>query len=832
MASNSQPIQQLEIVSLKPKGLYTYPNVLASVPQGALLEGRNVILSRPEVIEQRRGIKPVGTVLSNDINSMYSFQNRIIIHSGTTFSYDSDGFFTWVNYAGTFAPPTGALKIRAIQENKNTYWTTSTGLQKLASLTGAITLSGAPAGLDGSGTTTGAGWFADQTQVAYRILFGYTDVNGNLILGAPSQRIVVSNNTGGATNVSLTFTLPDGLTTAWEYQIYRSPMSVDLATEPNDEEALVYTGNPTAGQLTAKVVTVVDTISDSLKGPFIYTASSQQGISQANYQAPLSTDATTFKGFTFLANTKTKQQSDLTLVSVGGSGLVINDTITIDGTVYTGKAVENIAAHEFLVYTAGTPSQNITTTANSLVRVINRYTGNTTIYAYYVSNYSELPGQILLQKRLIAGASFSTTSSRTTAFVPDVAVTALVSSNDSSPNGVQISKFSQPEAYPLAQSLLVGSADKAILRIIALRDYILVFKEDGVFQIVGNDINSFEVQEVDSTVTLQGIETAVALNNKVYLFSNQTVISISYNEGAVLKALPIKQDLLLISSSLFPAFSTVSFGIAYESENQYILATVSNQSDVTVTNYYVYNYLTDTWTTWQFPFIMACGFVNPTDNKLYLGSADSTSRFVYQERKTYTSADYADNSYPVTIVGSIGMVVAVNSSASAEVGFSLSQGDQTSKITSIPDATHVVVERTLQWTAGAAFFYRPIEVRLRFVPEPCGNPGIVKHFKECHSIFSMATFESFNLGFTTDFISTINTTELIPKNGTGWGVPPWGLFPWGGGVPEFQVIRGLVPMPQRRGHWLNIVIEYSDALTNFALNGFTIYYSDMSQRFH
>lgn len=832
--SSKQPVQQQEVISLKPHGLYSYPNALSAVPQGALLQGVNVVLSRPNVIEQRRGTHAVGTALAGNINSLYSFQNRMIIHQGTTFEYDSDGFFTWVAYSGSFSPPTGALKIRSIQANKNMYFTTSVGLEKLDSLTGAITFSGAPAGLDGAGSTTGSGWFTNNTQVAYRIVFGYTDANNNLILGAPSQRFVVSNSSGGATNVSITFTLPAGLTTAWEYQIYRSPMSVDLNTEPNDELALVYTGNPTAGQLVTGTVTVTDSINDSLKGAFIYTASSQEGISQANYQAPLATDVATFKGFTFLANTTSKQSADLTLVSVGGTGLVNGDTVTIGGTTYTGAASEVIASAQFQIFTGGTPSQNITNTSNSLVRVINRYSGNTTINAYYVSGYSELPGEMVLQERVIGGAAFTSSSSRQTAFVPDIGKTALTSSNESSPNGLNISKYLEPEAYPLGQTILVGSADKKIFRIIALRDYLLIFKEDGVYQIVGTDINSFAAQEVDKTTILQGIETAVSLNNKVYCFTNQTVISITYNEGAVLKSLPIKKDLLVISSSLFPQFDTLSFAVAYESENQYILGTVTNDADTTVTQYYVYNYLTDTWSTWQLPTFMGCGLVNPVDNKLYFGSVDASSRFVYQERKTYTSADFADNSFPITIVSSVGKTITVASTATSVVGYKVVQGDFFAEITSIPDLTTLIVDTTQTWAAGAATIYQPIDITLKFVPEPCGNPGIVKHFKEVHSIFSSADFTEFELGFYTDFYDIINSVTLIPKisPASAWGSGPWGEFPWGGGAPEYQVIRGLVPISQRRGHWLNIVVNYSDALTNFALDGFTLYYSDMSQRFH
>lgn len=834
MAKSSFPMQEEEQLLLRPTGLWTYPNALSEVPQGAMIEALNVIVSRPSVITQRRGINKFGTALSSNTSKLYNYQNKIIINTGTTLAYDSDDNGTWVPYSGSYSPPTGAIVIRSVQASKNMYFLTSTGVKRLDSISGTIANAGAPAGLDGSGSTTGSGWFTNSTQVAYRITFVITDANNNEHEGAPSQRIVVSNSSGGATNVSLTFTLPAGLSTANQYKVYRSPMSADLNTEPNDECALVYTGNPTSGELSAGTVTITDSIDDSLKGAFIYTASSQEGLSQANYQPPIATDSCLFKDITFYANTTGKQQLFFTLVSVGSpNGIQVNDTITIDGITYTGKGTETIASGEFKVFTTGTPSQNITNTANSLVRVINRYASNTTIYAYYQSGYSELPGRILLTERNIGGAVFNTVASRGTPFVPNLATTTA-STNLNEPNVVYPSKISQPEAVPVGGGIPLGSGDKSILRIIALRDYILVFKQDGVFQITGTDINSLDTALVDETTILRGIETAVALNNKVYLYSNQSVISMSYNEGATLKSQQIKQDLLVLSSPQYASFDSASYGIAYESENQYILGTVTNTTDTTCSQYFVYNYLTDTWTTWQFPFTMGSGFVNPTDNKLYFGSSDSSSRYVYQERKSFTEFDYADDSYAVTITDysiTSPYTMTLTDTSDVQEGFAINQDDRTVLVESVDSSTQVTVSKPQSWTLGAATAYTPIPVALKFVPEPCGNPGLLKHFKECHAIFSVADFESFDLGFYTDFYQAIDTTTLVPKVTSGWGNGPWGNFPWGSGAPEIQVIRGYVPMPQRRGHWLNIVVNYAGALTNFALDGFVLFTQKMSQKF-
>src|SRR5260221_9470295 len=775
MAKPSFPVQLQETIDLQPVGLWTYPNPLSAVPKGALTIAENLVLDRPHVLEPRRGINPIGPAFTANANKLYGFQNQVVASYSNKLSYYSSDFLTRTDYSGTFSPPTGAITIHSTLANKNIYFTTSTGVKKLDSIAGSITFAGAPAGLDGSGTTTGVGWFTNNTQVAYRILFGYTDANGNLILGAPSQRIVVSNSSGGTTNGSLTFPLPAGLTTSWEYQIYRSPMSANLTTEPNDECALVFTGNPTGTDLTNGYITLTDTIDDSLKGAFIYTASSQQGIAQANYQPPIATDVTTFRNFTFYANTTSQQQFLMTLVAVGAPALQNGDTLTIGGITYTGQATENIGTGQFQIFTGGTPSQNITNTANSIVRVINRHVGST-VYAYYQSGYSDLPGRIQLTERGIGGAPFTVACSRSGAFTPNIGLTTGTSLNLNSPNYVFISKFQQPEAVPLLQFIPVGAADKSILRIISLRDYILIFKQDGVFQIVGTDTNSFQALLVDSTTILRGIETAVALNNKVFLFSTQTVISLTYNEGAILKSQPIKQDLLTLSSPLFPGFDNASFGIAYESENKYILGTVTNTTDTVATQYFVYNYITDAWTQWIFPFNMKTGFVNPLDNKLYFGSGDSNSRFLYQERKNYAVTDYADNSYPVTVTGSSGTTVNLTSTTNVQVGFTLSQSDTIAIVKQIVNSTDIKVDRIATWVNGAALAYTPIPLMFQFIPEPCGNPGIVKQFKEIHTVFSAIDFTSVDLGCSTDFSEQVTTFTLVPKL-TGFGNHVWGNAP-------------------------------------------------------
>lgn len=830
---NQMPQQQeLNQLQLDAKGLYTNPNDLSKVPVGALLDATNIVIDRDGIAEQRRGLQTYGDAIDLDtdvIDSMFNYQDRLIVHYGDTFIYDSDGLGSWTPYTGSYGIPTGAFAIRSVQANKNIYFTSSSGILKLDSITGTIRPAGVSQGLDGSGTTTGAsGWFPDQTQVAYRIIWGYVDANNNTILGAPSQRIIIANTSGGTRNVSLTFTIPDEVTVDYFYQIYRSPTSVDLATPPNDEMQLVIQLSPTAGEITAQEVTITDSVPDELKGATIYTAASQQGIGQSNFTPPIAVDFTSFKNFVFYANTIGKQFIDLTLLSVGGAnGLQLGDTIIIDSNTYTASAVENVAAGNFLLFTTGTPSENIDTTAKSLVHVINQFTTNTTLYAYYASGFNDLPGQIILQERGIGGSTFTLSVSRPSAWFFE----SGTSTNDTFPARVYISKFQQPEAVPLLNSIDIGSADKPILRIMALRDSVFVFKTDGVFRITGDDLTTFAVTPWDNTVNLRAPEAAVLLNNQIYCFTTQGVIAVS-ETGSSIVSRPIENDLLTISASQYVNFDSVTFGVSYESDRKYLLNTISNIADTTSDQSFTYNYITNAWTRWEFPRHVTAGILNPTDNKLYMASSDPEFPFIYQERKSFTETDFADDEFAVNITAFTGTIVNINDTTGILSGYTLTQGSDRSKITQVVDSTTLVVEDVITWNIDDAIIYKPIDIAVEWTPIHGGNPTVTKLFQEIIFFFSNPNFDKMTVFFSSNFSQAEESFDIIPGSSqAGWGVDPWGDGPWGGGAGELQPLRTWVPIEKCRAHWINMRLEKSQALTTFALNGIMVGAKSMSFRF-
>lgn len=805
-------------LKLKVSGLYTNPNQFSEIPDGALSKATNAVIDKGGVIESRRGFKKYGNELGTNhaINSIHTYKDKLIVHhNSATLSYDSDGAGTWTSYAGTVESPNG-IHIKSVNQSGNFYFTTNEGIKKLDTISSTITSMGIAKALDITGATDAAtGWFANNSAVAYRVVWGKRDANNNLLIGAPSGRIVIINSAGATRNVDLTIYIPDTITTAYFYQVYRSEQ-VASSAEPNDELQLVYEGNPTSGEITAKSLSITDITPDALKGAFLYTNATQEGILQSNDEPPLAKDICLYKNMIFFANTTRKQNKLFTYIG----GLALNDTITIDAIVYTAKASEDFANREFKLFTAGTASQNIQDTSQSLIKCINAYASNTSTYAYYVSGYNELPGAIYIEDRDLGGAAWTIASSNGTCFNPDIS-TAITSTNDEMINRVYYSKQFQPEAVPALNYLDAGSSEYSILRIIPLRDSIFIFKEDGIFRILGEDTSSLRLAIFDNTAEVTGAETAVELNNTIYAYSDQGIVSISDN-GLQVMGRPIEDQLLPLE--IYDDFTTVSYGCAYESDRKYIFATQLTSGDLYCKQLYVYNIFTNAWTRWVFNSQSMIAF----NSKLYYGY----NGYIYQERKNYDSTDYQDDEHSITISNVSGNTITFSGYSSATVGMLVKQGVYESLIDSVTSSTVVVLADATGFANGAATIYELIDVTIEWAKNDCGNPGQVKHFREATILFRERSTKRFEIGFSTNFISIPEYTDIDPEYEGGWGEFAWGELAWGGSdIAKPLPFRTYIPQEMSRGHWIYIQCRSRKARSSFGISGVSLMYSKASERF-
>lgn len=612
-----------QTLNLNIDGLYTYPNNLNTnkVPEGALEVAENIDISRPGIAETRRGQKKYGIDLI-DPKQMFQFENTILVNDDDKLKYDSDGIGTWVAFTGDYTQPDPNSKMRGITSSKNFYFTTDAGVYRLTSIAGQPQLAGVPEALNpfGASLTGATGFLANGFQVAYRMIWVEVDANDNLHLGAPSDRLVIANSSGGTRDVQLSFTIPFDITTAYTFRIYRSKQTT---TPADDDLFLVAEGSITGTDISNKFFTITDSVPDSLQGVLLYTSPNAEQITQANARPPFCKDMELFNNHVWYANYTTKQNIEVNLLSAGGgSGLQNNDTITIDSVVYTAKtAGETIASGFFQLFTAGTPAQNIENTANSLVNVVNRYTSNTTIYGRYTSNFDQQPGHMLFTARNNNTNPFAVTSSHGGVWNPILpsSGTTVSSSNDSAPNGLFMSKINQPEAVPIVNNLLIGSASEPIIRIIATKDSLFVFKTEGVWRITGtgDKLSDFSSQLFNTNVKVIGPETVVTLDNQIFVNATQGVTAISAGEPKIV-SYPIFKDLIQLSQ--LSNYPNLAFAVSYESESQYILFSPTSLTDTACTIGYVFNIFTRAWTTRTYSVPRACGIVFPSesDGKLYM----------------------------------------------------------------------------------------------------------------------------------------------------------------------------------------------------------------------
>lgn len=292
-----------------------------------------------------------------------------------------------------------------------------------------------------------------------------------------------------------------------------------------------------------------------------------------------------------------------------------------------------------------TVAQQLEQVAKSLQRVVNEE--DTLVYAYYSSGFNDVPGQLVFENRDIVGGAFSFISSEGQEFNPTLPATTstgnqVISSNEVRPNRVHYSKYQQPEAFPLANYIDIGPKDREIKRIIALRDSLFVFKEDGIYRLSG-DTAPFTVAPFDFSAQVLAPDTAVVLNNQIYALSTQGVVVVT-DTGVSVISRPIENLLLKIIKQGFN-YKTASFGVSYESDRSYLLWVPTNLIDEVATQCYRYNSFTNTWTRWDNS--KTCGLVNFADDKMYLGAGDTN--IIEKERKTLTRIDHADREYKLEV---------------------------------------------------------------------------------------------------------------------------------------------------------------------------------------
>lgn len=274
-------------------------------------------------------------------------------------------------------------------------------------------------------------------------------------------------------------------------------------------------------------------------------------------------------------------------------------------------------------------------TVKSLLNAINKNT-NEAVYGYYNSTVSGLPGEFTLENREYNDIQFIF-SSNTPAVVQSAfnEILPQTSLSEDLPNRIMFSKYSELDSVPLVNYFDVGPRDKEIKRIIGLRDSLFIFKEEGIYRLFGNISTNFQVVLFDSSSNITATDSAVVLNNQIYLLTSQGVARVS-ETGVNIISRPIENLFVKVANISYHQWTT--FGVTYEADRSYLLFVPSEEGDTTATKAFRFNTFTETWTSWNKNY--NCGIVHPTENKLYFGAVEDN--YIEVERKTLTRTDYSD----------------------------------------------------------------------------------------------------------------------------------------------------------------------------------------------
>jgi hypothetical protein len=413
-----------QTTTLKTTGLYTYPDLLGEIPAGALVAADNVVIDRDGVISPRRGLATYGDSFgssSTTAKAMMYYKAQLFRHWNSSLDFDSDGEGTWVNMATNILEPATGVKIKFAESNGNLYFTSNKGIKKISAtaasnvLSNGISFAGGIEALDGNGyLNTEQGWFLQDSQVAYRIVWGIQDSNTNVVLGIPSERIIV-------TNPQLSLTISDFNKLLIALDIVASSPPVVLTANSNATTTLsglsstsnlsvgmtvTDTTNPTNIPADTVITSIIDandiTISNAATGTFTGDSYSfGQTLNYTNFSSlSLPTDASSTELYTALQDLAQELDTNLNENIYAGLSGTITDivpsvVITLTGnTTFSGTpsyTINNLSttvglANGMSVSGYGIPANTIITGITPSTPIT--ATGNVTVSSTTISSFA------------------------------------------------------------------------------------------------------------------------------------------------------------------------------------------------------------------------------------------------------------------------------------------------------------------------------------------------------------------------------------------------------------------------------------------------------------
>lgn len=671
-------------------GLVTAPNQ-HGVPPGSLSVATNVSLEREGVIRPRPGLDDDATYAT------YLKTHRLWEYSGTLMLHLQDGGTTWrLGYrpsAGTVTVLSGDIKnpdpsgdelyrLNTAQVGDTLYIAESLGVRRCTSASTAVTeFAGAPKCPDldrGNSTLTSnaSGVLPTQKSRAYRATFHVKDAFDRELVGSPSGRMTLRNETsgGGASNQiplvrvlipKAVNTASTALTTSYWVRLYASSMTETLAQEPLEDFGLIYEAQLSSTNITNGYVDITDVTPDDLRGSALYTNPTQEGILQANEPPPFARHVASWKDCLVLGNLAGRERLEIQVLAVGGSGGIADaDTFNVVSgattLTLTAKTTPAASGDYGLVTTLTSVSANIEATVQNLCAAINRHASNTFCYAFYTGSPEDprSVGRFVIESRLANDANeiyaYVGTGDNRTCFEPTLPETAagnVVSVSDDWANGWALSKRSEPDAFPLLQAGRLGQGN--LVRVIALDEVCFFFLDSGdVWTMSGEppyagDPGTLRVEPWRHELQLIAPFSAAVLDGKIYCWTDKGVAAINASGYEIVSG-AIAEELRQSYATNGPATTWRKvWGAADPARRKYLLGIYASSA---YAGFYTYHLPTQAWTKTDRS-LLSCATFSRTEGKLFFGAIEASSGILRSEKAGIVTTDFDDEgaSYTVTV---------------------------------------------------------------------------------------------------------------------------------------------------------------------------------------
>lgn len=507
-------------------------------------------------------------------------------------------------------------------------------------------------------------WLPNNSQAAYRVVLARTDANGLTVRSRPSSGLPVVNTSGGAVYIRLVFqwsSVNEQLRYFDTIEVYRT-RTFPTSVAPDEEYQRV--GSIAAAGITS--YNFIDELSDGSRGATLYTSPSREGAEGANYPPPACGAMALFKGALFFGNTKTPAriaigmnnpfdvytgsatgfgQRSYTGTTTNGSTAItlMSSTVGLQGGqrvsgpgIVAGTYVTSVAGATVNISQAATASAAVPLDFQDQIWVNGvgyvPFPPSSSVQKLTLDGTSTLPfdsswqtpskagfiNTVLLES-FTAGGTLSVMASHGEALGDALPLynSPRVVTGDDFKNGLYWSKPDEPEHAPLGNFAFVGDTKREILALVATRDALFIFKEDGIWRLTGVP-GQYRTDPFDLTVQCVLPSSVVPLRNKIYLLCNQGIVSVSDQGGVELISRPIQDqlkqliyDLALEGSTgggyVIPAANGIGHigyaGAASDRDHEYMLMVenaLEDQASGITEGILVFNADTQAWTSWRF----------------------------------------------------------------------------------------------------------------------------------------------------------------------------------------------------------------------------------------